>query len=201
MPTRLLIPGYLGSGPGHWQHYWEMDDPSSIRVEQDSWDAPDLDQWRERLESQLKIYPGATLVAHSLGSVLVAELARTSGAPSCWGRTFGGPLRPVAGPSQTSGPYRFRCHAGSPAPFPDSGGSQPQTILTCPLRKSIAILPSGEANWWILATLAISTLPAASGAGSQLMIWRTNSNGLEPVSMLRPVSPMYPRYDRTPPPH
>ncbi|MDO6966298.1 RBBP9/YdeN family alpha/beta hydrolase [Rhizobium alvei] len=75
MPTRLLVPGFQGSGPGHWQYCWEKDDPDSIRVNQQDWDRPNRAQWLDRLIESLKSHPGATLVAHSLGAVLVAELA------------------------------------------------------------------------------------------------------------------------------
>ena len=75
MPTRLLVPGYQGSGLGHWQYCWKTDDPESIWVNQQNWDRPNRDQWLDRLIESLKSHPGATLVAHSLGAILVAELA------------------------------------------------------------------------------------------------------------------------------
>jgi predicted alpha/beta hydrolase family esterase len=83
----LIIPGLLGSGDGHWQQLWLLDNPDSALVEQRSWTRPVLEEWRERLEQVLAENPGAYLVAHSLGCVLVASLA---GRPSV--NTIGGAL-------------------------------------------------------------------------------------------------------------
>jgi predicted alpha/beta hydrolase family esterase len=47
----------------------------SARVEQDDWNRPELSAWLARLEEDVKARPGAILVAHSLGCVLVAHLA------------------------------------------------------------------------------------------------------------------------------
>lgn len=75
MPKRLILPGFMGSGPGHWQYHWLDADPDAILVSQDDWDNPDLCSWLSRLENALLRHPGATLVAHSLGAVLATHLA------------------------------------------------------------------------------------------------------------------------------
>jgi hypothetical protein len=75
MATRLIIPGLNGSGPGHWQQYWLADDPDAVLVEQRDWSRPDLGEWLVRLEEALRAHPGATLVAHSFGSLVAANLA------------------------------------------------------------------------------------------------------------------------------
>lgn len=75
MATRLIIPGLNGSGPGHWQHYWLADDPDSVLVEQRDWSRPDLGEWLLRLEDALRDHPGATLIAHSFGALVAANLA------------------------------------------------------------------------------------------------------------------------------
>ncbi len=33
MPATLIIPGYKGSEPGHWQRQWLHDDPTALLVE------------------------------------------------------------------------------------------------------------------------------------------------------------------------
>ncbi|RDE07835.1 RBBP9/YdeN family alpha/beta hydrolase [Pelagibacterium lacus] len=76
MTPTLIVPGYLGSGEGHWQRHWLARDPRAVLVEQDNWEAPDLDRWLARLGDYVARFPGSTLVAHSLGVPLVAHLAR-----------------------------------------------------------------------------------------------------------------------------
>jgi predicted alpha/beta hydrolase family esterase len=49
--------------------------PDSAWVEQDDWDKPELSAWLSCLEEHVRTRPGAILVAHSLGCVLVAHLA------------------------------------------------------------------------------------------------------------------------------
>lgn len=75
MIETLIVPGLDGSGPGHWQRIWAEGDPRAELVEQEHWDAPVLSEWLHRLEARILEAPNAILVAHSLGSVLVAQLA------------------------------------------------------------------------------------------------------------------------------
>lgn len=78
MATLLIVPGLGGSGPTHWQSRWQDDDPRARRVEQRSWDEPELADWCETLERS--VVAGAepvVLVAHSLGALLVAHWARS----------------------------------------------------------------------------------------------------------------------------
>lgn len=72
----LIVPGLNGSGPGHWQHFWQKDIPASRLVTQDSWSNPTLAGWRKALEAAIEANPNSILVAHSLGSILVAGLAK-----------------------------------------------------------------------------------------------------------------------------
>jgi predicted alpha/beta hydrolase family esterase len=73
----LILPGWHGSGPGHWQTLWEHDRPELRRVEQASWDEPVLGDWAETLERAVRAAPSPVLlVAHSLGCALVAHWAR-----------------------------------------------------------------------------------------------------------------------------
>jgi serine hydrolase len=78
-PQVLILPGFGGSGPGHWQTLWERQ-RGYARIEQDEWERPDRDAWVERL--QVAIACGsepAILVAHSLGCVLAAHWAARHG--------------------------------------------------------------------------------------------------------------------------
>ena len=76
----LLLPGWLDSDPAHWQSHWQAAH-GSTRVEQHDWARPLRGDWIVRLEdvvlaarSDLPI----TLVAHSLGCLLVAAWAALS---------------------------------------------------------------------------------------------------------------------------
>jgi len=72
----LIVPGLNGSPLAHWQSHWERSEPDARRVEQDDWDKPSLGPWSLRLIEAIESNPGAVLVAHSLGCVLVAHVAQ-----------------------------------------------------------------------------------------------------------------------------
>jgi predicted alpha/beta hydrolase family esterase len=77
-PRALTLPGWLGSGPAHWQSRWEAAH-GFTRVEQDDWQWPRRGDWMARLEeSLLTSATPALLVAHSLGCHLVAAWAEHS---------------------------------------------------------------------------------------------------------------------------
>ena len=73
----LLLPGWLGSGEGHWQTRWAALHGFET-VEQDDWRWPRRGDWMARLDDVLQSGPDrrpAVLVAHSLGCQLVAAWA------------------------------------------------------------------------------------------------------------------------------
>ncbi|KNY33831.1 MULTISPECIES: alpha/beta hydrolase [unclassified Agrobacterium] len=75
MCTTLIVPGLNGSDEGHWQRHWLLDDPAAQLVDQDDWQCPVLGDWLGRLETALASVDSAYVVAHSLGCVLVANMA------------------------------------------------------------------------------------------------------------------------------
>jgi predicted alpha/beta hydrolase family esterase len=81
----LIVPGLGGSEPEHWQSHWERSYPGATRVEQSDWNQPARVQWMHRLAQAVENAPGAILVGHSLGCVLIAHLAHH------------GPELPIAG--------------------------------------------------------------------------------------------------------
>lgn len=74
----LLLPGWLDSGPGHWQSRWEALHDCE-RVRQDDWIWPRRGDWMARLdEALLADTRPVALIAHSLGCQLVAAWAAHS---------------------------------------------------------------------------------------------------------------------------
>ena len=70
----LILPGYGGSGPEHWQSRWAASDASFRRVVQRDWEKPDLADWLETLQRHIAACePAPVVVAHSLGCSLVAH--------------------------------------------------------------------------------------------------------------------------------
>ena len=78
-PTNVLIlPGWLNSGPDHWQSRWELAH-GYTRVEQHDWQRPLRGDWISRLEDVLlSCSEPAVLVAHSLGCLTAAAWAAHS---------------------------------------------------------------------------------------------------------------------------
>jgi predicted alpha/beta hydrolase family esterase len=79
-PT-LIVPGLHGSDGEHWQAQWRRDHPDAILVEQADWSNPQADRWLANLEAAIAAHPHALIVAHSLGTVLTARLAKSRIAP------------------------------------------------------------------------------------------------------------------------
>ena len=76
----LILPGWLNSGPDHWQSRWQAAH-GYTRVEQHDWGRPLRGDWIARLEDVVLAQNAdlpITLVAHSLGCLLVAAWAALS---------------------------------------------------------------------------------------------------------------------------
>lgn len=72
----LILPGYGGSGPAHWQTLWQAAHPLFTRLEARDWEHPVCAEWVENLEAAVKASGEDTvLVAHSLGCLQVAHWA------------------------------------------------------------------------------------------------------------------------------
>lgn len=72
-PTVLMVPGYTGSGPDHWQSIWQRNRAEYRRVEQRDWEHPDKEEWVHALEEAIAVIDGPiVLVAHSLGCHTIA---------------------------------------------------------------------------------------------------------------------------------
>ncbi|HLP05475.1 MAG TPA: alpha/beta fold hydrolase [Paludibacter sp.] len=75
MTNYFIVPGYGGSGPDHWQTYFEKSPGNFKRINQKDWDHPDIDEWTETVDKAIAGYDpeSVVLVAHSLGCLTVAE--------------------------------------------------------------------------------------------------------------------------------
>jgi len=74
--TTLIVPGFHGSGPAHWQTWFEAQVPDARRVSGIDWEQPVLARWAQAVRDGIDQSPGPVwLVAHSFGclaSVLAA---------------------------------------------------------------------------------------------------------------------------------
>lgn len=76
--TVLILPGWLGSGPDHWQMRWAHRYAYTV-VEQNDWFNPLRGDWMARLDEAVIDAPGRVVfAAHSLGCILVAAWAAVS---------------------------------------------------------------------------------------------------------------------------
>lgn len=109
----LILPGWQGSGPGHWQSRWERAH-GYRRVEQHDWMRPLRGDWIARLEDLLlSAGEPAVLVAHSLGCVHAAAWAAHSRNTH---RVKGALL--VAPPDVERDDLRQTLHSWAPVPVP-----------------------------------------------------------------------------------
>ncbi len=72
----IVAPGFQNSGSEHWQTLWEKRLPNSHRTRPNSWDFPEHDDWVSALNREISAAKGPViLIAHSLGTITVAEWA------------------------------------------------------------------------------------------------------------------------------
>ncbi|MBW6507849.1 MAG: alpha/beta hydrolase [Rhodobacteraceae bacterium] len=74
MTKTLIIPGLDGSPAPHWQHWWAGADPKALMVEQADWVRPQPVAWEAEVAGAILNHPGAILVGHSLGAVLITRI-------------------------------------------------------------------------------------------------------------------------------
>ncbi len=72
----LIVPGWSGSGPDHWQSRWERSLKTARRIDQQHWREPDREQWTGRIVAAVaEATLPPVLVAHSLGVAAVVHAA------------------------------------------------------------------------------------------------------------------------------
>ncbi len=73
----LIVPGYLDSGPDHWQSRWEKKLSTARRVVQRDFVHPNRMEWVEAIRREVLVSPKpAVLVAHSLGVIAALHAAQ-----------------------------------------------------------------------------------------------------------------------------
>ena len=76
MDTTLIVPGLHGSGPDHWQSWFERQIANCVRVVQSDWSTPNLPQWSAKLRRELNRASGRVwIVAHSFGCLAAVQTA------------------------------------------------------------------------------------------------------------------------------
>ena len=118
MNTTLIVPGLNGSGSEHWQQIWVAENPDAQVVNQHDWQHPDLEEWIGALEYELLAHPGAIVVGHSLGALLVAHLARRPAAGHVGGALLVAPCDIRAVERLHPETVRFGSNPLRPLPFP-----------------------------------------------------------------------------------
>lgn len=69
----LIVPGYRGSGPAHWQTWLESRVPGSKRITGIDWNVPSLPRWAEQIGRALDAATAPVwVVSHSFGSLASA---------------------------------------------------------------------------------------------------------------------------------
>lgn len=72
----LIVPGWTGSGPDHWQSRWQRNMKTARRVEQADWDRPKIADWVDGIVAAVTAGTRpAVLVAHSCGVTAVVKAA------------------------------------------------------------------------------------------------------------------------------
>lgn len=117
MQRTLIVPGLFGSGEDHWQRHWLRDNPGSVLVEQADWQPPRLEDWISPLEAALAAGP-AYIVAHSLGCLLTAAVARGPAARNIRGALLVAPCDLVATRKLHPGHIEFPLLQHTRLPFP-----------------------------------------------------------------------------------
>jgi predicted alpha/beta hydrolase family esterase len=118
----LVLPGYLDSGPGHWQTRWEAAHPSFSRVRMPDWEHPLRDAWCRTLDAAVAAASAPVVfAAHSLGCLTVAWWASAYAAPAQREKVAGALLVAVPDPAGRAFPATASGFAPVPSerlPFP-----------------------------------------------------------------------------------
>lgn len=72
----IMVPGWSGSGPEHWQSRWAAKLSTAVCLEQEDWVSANKTAWTEKLVQHVdQAKRPVVLVAHSLGVITVVHAA------------------------------------------------------------------------------------------------------------------------------
>lgn len=109
----VIVPGWRGSGPGHWQSLWAERMQSVVRVVQDDWVTPRREPWVHALEALILAQAEPVVVAaHSLGCIATAHLG-----PEASSRIAGALLVAPADPERRAALSDFAPVPYAPLPY------------------------------------------------------------------------------------
>ncbi|NEV64040.1 RBBP9/YdeN family alpha/beta hydrolase [Thiorhodococcus minor] len=78
--STLIVPGYQGSGSGHWQTWLERELPDARRVSGIDWARPRLSAWSDAVRVAIRYATSPVwLVAHSFGCLAAVTAASRAG--------------------------------------------------------------------------------------------------------------------------
>jgi uncharacterized protein len=138
----LTVPGWQGSGNGHWQTLWEHKYCQLRRVHQNEWIRPQRHEWIEGIAGAMETAgKPVVFIAHSLGCVAVAlwSEARPEMARQVAGALLVAPpdldsAIPLTEPFRNFGPTPL-----GPLPFPSAlVGSENDPYMCLPAAKDLA---------------------------------------------------------------
>jgi len=114
----LIIPGWGGSGPEHWQSRWEGKLSTARRVEQADWNRPDREGWAAAIIAAVAACERpVVLVAHSAGNSSVGHAAHALTEGKVVGAFLVAPASERALHTVPGVPADFARHARQKLPF------------------------------------------------------------------------------------
>lgn len=115
----LIVPGWSGSGPDHWQSRWEAKLATARRVVQEDWYKPDREAWARRIvEAVRQATKPVVIVAHSAGVSSVAHAAEHLRPGEVAGALLVAPASEAAKRAIPGMPADFTEHRREKLPFP-----------------------------------------------------------------------------------
>jgi uncharacterized protein len=125
----LMIPGWSGSGPDHWQSRWERSLKTARRVEQADWLSPGRDAWVVSIHGAIaECQRPVLIIAHSLGVIATAHALASNASGAVVGAI-------LVAPADIENAQDWPMTQGQRL-APDHGGFAPvlMTPLPCPSR-------------------------------------------------------------------
>ncbi len=175
--TYLLLPGWGGSGPEHWQTRWETELPAARRVEVNDWFRPTHEDWIGAIERAIATADEPPVViAHSLGCIALAHWAELTRGRAT-GQLAGALL--VAPPDVELPPSTQRASLHVFAPVPRATLPFPSHVVASDddPYASVATSRSLAAAWG--SGLTVLRRAGHINAASNLGSWQTGRNILQ----------------------